>query len=367
MAVRVFIAVTEAGFIPACLAYLTGWYKTRELATRLAWFWGIQSLASAFSGLISYGIFRLEGVAGLYGWKWLFLIDGILTQIVGFIAFFYLPANALKTAGSIRGKHGWFTEREQKIAINRIIRDDLTKKEQHQPVTWADAKLALIDTKLWTHLIITFVGMMSATPITNYLPTIIKTAGFSTTESNLLTAPSYIINLIFSIIIARSSDRFGNVAFHALIGSIWSLIGFVVLEVLPDTSNKWSLYGAALFCASAPSWHGMQIAWMSSNLAPLGKRTLALGAVIGAANINGVPGSQIYAASDAPYFHRGNWINIGLQIATVVLFLAQRFRYSITNSIRAKKWNNMTEDEKKTYNETTKHLGSDRLDFQFRL
>lgn len=86
MAVRVLIAVTEAGFIPACLTYLTGWYKTKELATRLAYFWGVQSFASAFSGLISFGVFRMAGIGGLEGWKWLFLLDGILTHIVGVIA-----------------------------------------------------------------------------------------------------------------------------------------------------------------------------------------------------------------------------------------------------------------------------------------
>jgi hypothetical protein len=75
-----------AGFIPACLTYLTGFYKTNELATRLAWFWGIQAFASAFSGFLSFAIFRLAGTAGLEGWKWLFLIDGIGTDFVGFVA-----------------------------------------------------------------------------------------------------------------------------------------------------------------------------------------------------------------------------------------------------------------------------------------
>jgi MFS family permease len=146
MAVRVFIAVTEAGFIPACLAYLTGWYKTNELATRLAWFWGIQSFASAFSGLISAGVFHMAGIAGLEGWKWLFLLDGIMTHIVGFIAFFYLPANPLRTMGGIRGRKGWFTDRQKKIALIRLIRDDATKREQNKPVEWNDAKMAVTDT-----------------------------------------------------------------------------------------------------------------------------------------------------------------------------------------------------------------------------
>ena len=76
----------EAGFIPATLQYLTSWYTTKELGTRLAFFWGIQAVASAFSGLISFGIFRLRGVAGLEGWKWLFLLDGILTHVIAFVA-----------------------------------------------------------------------------------------------------------------------------------------------------------------------------------------------------------------------------------------------------------------------------------------
>lgn len=136
--------------------------------------------------------------------------------------------------------------------------------------------------------------MMSNTPISSYLPTMIKDAGFSTTSANLLTAPSHIIGLIVSILIARNSDKSGNVTLFALIGTIWALLGFVLLEMLPDNVGRWQLYGAALFTASSPSWHGMQVAWMSSNIAPIGKRTLALAAVIGAANINGVPGSQIY-------------------------------------------------------------------------
>jgi hypothetical protein len=67
------------------------------------------------------------------------------------------------------------------------------------------------------------------------------------------------------------------------------------LEYLPDNAGRWTLYNAALLTASHPSWHGMQIAWMSSNMAPIGKRTLAMAAVIGAANLNSVVGSQIYS------------------------------------------------------------------------
>jgi hypothetical protein len=58
----------------------------------------------------------------------------------------------------LRGKQGWFTERQKQIAITRIIRDDRTKKEQHERITLHDVKISLTDSKLWIHLIITFLG-----------------------------------------------------------------------------------------------------------------------------------------------------------------------------------------------------------------
>ncbi|KAI8083301.1 major facilitator superfamily domain-containing protein [Gilbertella persicaria] len=365
--VRIMIAITEAGFIPACLSYLSQWYKTQELATRLALFWASQALASSVSGLISFGVFRMRGIYGLEGWKWLFIIDGIATHIVGIIAFFYLPSSASHTKGGLRGREGWLTKRQIRIAIQRIIKDDATKKEHHKPITRKDAYDAFIDFNLWVHLSITFLGMMSNTPIQSYLPSIIKDAGFSTTTANLLTAPSHIIGLVFSVIIAHMSDKHGNVSLYALIGSSWALIGFTLLEFLPDTTGRWELYFAALFTASSPSWHGMQIAWMSANLAPIGKRTLALAAVIGAANINGVPGSQIYQTSDAPRFRRGNKINIFLNITTILLFMFQRGRYKLTNKWRNIMWNNMTASEQKEYIEENKSIGNYGLDFQYRL
>ncbi|CEG62870.1 hypothetical protein RMATCC62417_00126 [Rhizopus microsporus] len=367
LATRFFIAVTEGGFIPTCLLYFTSWYKASELATRLSWFWGIQSFASAFSGLISFGIFRLEGVGGLYGWKWLFLIDGIITHIVGFIAIFYLPKSPFTTRGLLRGKYGWFTERERAIAVTRIINDDKYNLEQNQRITWRDVRMAILDTKLWTHLLITFTSMMHTTPISTYFPTLIRGYGFSITTSNLLTVPAFFINLIVSIVVARNADRIGNYAFHGLFGCAWAMAGFLSLIFVPDGAGRWNFYAATLFAASAPYWHGMHIAWMSSNLAPHSKRVLALGAVIGAANICSVPGSQIYQQSDSPRFIRGNWINFSIALLSAILLIVQHFRYVFTNEYRSKKWDSLTEAEKQDYLKHTKDEGSNRLDYRFRI
>lgn len=228
--------------------------------------------------------------------------------------------------------------------------------------------------------------MMPLTPIGTYLPSIIRDGGFSVTTANLLTIPSHIIGLIFSIIIAASSDRYGEVMAHALIGVVWQAAGYAALWAMPVDANRWSKFAAATVTAAAPSWHGMHIAYMSANLSPAGKRALALGAIIGSANICGVPGSQIYSkltsylirsnihihmiiigASDAPRYLRGNMICVVLNIVAAFLFMFQRFRYDLTNRWRNHKWNNMSEEQKLHYLKTTKHKGSNRLDYRFRI
>lgn len=226
---------------------------------------------------------------------------------------------------------------------------------------------------------------MPSTPVTTYLPTLIKQFGFPVTTSNLLTVPPFIIGLIVSILVARSADKRGNYGLHAIFGCVWAMAGFLALEVMKDSSGRWNFYIAALFVSSSPSFHGMHIAWMSTNLAPIGKRSIALGAIIGAANICGVPGSQIYRKfyinnnilflltyftleqNDSPRFYKGNWINFGIMAATAALLLLQHTRYTLTNKRRQNKWNALSDSEKKEYTENTKDEGSNRLDYRFRV
>jgi len=63
----------------------------------------------------------------------------------------------------------------------------------------------------------------------------------------------------------------------------------------------------------------------------------------------------------------GNWVNFGLMATAALFFVFQRTRYSLTNKIREKKWNAMSDDEKKEYLRNTKSEGSNRIDFRFRL
>jgi hypothetical protein len=81
-----------------------------QLTIRLSWFWVSYSTTTIVSSFLAAGLLKMRGVHGLEGWRWLFLIEGIITFMMGLFALFYLPPSPTQTASWFRGEHGWFSE-----------------------------------------------------------------------------------------------------------------------------------------------------------------------------------------------------------------------------------------------------------------
>ncbi|KAJ3022609.1 UNVERIFIED_CONTAM: hypothetical protein HDU68_009030 [Siphonaria sp. JEL0065] len=364
--VRALLAVTQGGVIPATLVYLGSFYKKNELATRLSWFWGVQSLASAFSGIMASGLLQLDGQLGFKGWRWLFLVEGSLTILTSLLFAFAFPRSAYYTKGGLNFS-GWFrNERDVKIAVTRVVRDDLLKLNYETRVQWSDVLETLKDYKVWGHLVMTSIGLTPGVPFRTYLPSIINSFGFNVYISNALTAPGYILGFITMTLWSWNSDRVGERGFHGVAAFTWQLIGFIFLNFLPDDASRGVLFFSTLIISAAPSVHPLNIAWMTENTAPLGKRTVASGLIIAFANIYGVYANQIYQPWDAPRYHVGNYIIFTFTSVTILLWINQKFLYVRLNKQRAAIWNAKSEAEKEDYNATTTHRGNDRLDFVFK-
>lgn len=124
---RALLGLIEGGFIPDVILYLSYFYKSRELPIRLSFFWGAYISTNIISAFLAFGILHMRGVSGWAGWRWLFALEGILTALIGAASWFYLPPSPTQTKSWFRGRDGWFTEREEKIMVNRILRDDPSK------------------------------------------------------------------------------------------------------------------------------------------------------------------------------------------------------------------------------------------------
>jgi len=101
----------QGGFIPDVVLYLSYFYTKTELPIRLAFFWISNYSSDMVSAFVATGIFRLRGLNGKAGWRYLFLIEGMFTLLVGLLSFILMPPGPTQTKAWYRPK-GWFTERQ---------------------------------------------------------------------------------------------------------------------------------------------------------------------------------------------------------------------------------------------------------------
>lgn len=157
----------------------------------MSYFWTTLSVTGIITALLAYPILHLRGVWGMEGWRWLFLIEGMITLLVGAASFFMMPASAVQTKTWFR-PNGWFSEREEAIVVNRVLRDDPSKGDMHNREALTPRRLweALKDYDLWPLYIIGFIAYVPQGPPHTYITLTLRGLGFSVFETNLLTIPS---------------------------------------------------------------------------------------------------------------------------------------------------------------------------------
>lgn len=204
-ATRLLLGLLEAGFIPAGLYTLTQWYKRSETSGRYAAFFLGNMVASASSGLIAYGILHLRGVAGLTGWQWLFIIEGMLTILVGVVFGLMMP-NSPGSPKNILG-YSFFTERETHILVNRVIIDDPAKRVKNKYVKWDELRSAFSRWYIYPQLLVSFCCISVIAPLGSYMPSIIASYGYERLQANALSSVSGWIVIVLNLLWGWTADK----------------------------------------------------------------------------------------------------------------------------------------------------------------
>ena len=261
-----------------------------------SYFWTSLSVTGILTSLLAFALLHLRGVAGWGGWRWLFLVEGLITLLVGIASFFMMPASAVQTKTWFRPK-GWFTDRELGIAVNRILRDDPSKGDMHnrQAITPKRLWEALKDYDLWPIYAIGLVVYQPQSPPGKYLTLILRSLGFNPFNTNLLTIPSVspcltsftflsplahsirfaktgvrkmgflllssshtsfeknVFHIINLLAITRLSDWLKERALVSMIQAIWTLPCVLALRFWPGfIHDSWGTYALVLILVSYP-------------------------------------------------------------------------------------------------------------------
>ncbi|KAF9450203.1 allantoate permease [Macrolepiota fuliginosa MF-IS2] len=364
---RALLGFCQGGFIPDLVLYLSYFYTKFELPFRLALFWLSADVCGILASFLSYGVLHMRGILGRAGWRWLFLVEGCITLIIGLATFFMMPPSPTQTKTWFR-PNGWFTEREETIATSRVLRDDPTKGDMHnrEGLTVKRIWQALCDYDMWPLYIIGLTFSIPPAPVGQYLTLSLRELGFGTFTTNLLGIPATIGSMITMITITLISEAIHQRTLVAMSETVWILPFIIALYTLPDFPNPWVFYVLSLLLLMYPYSHAIQVAWCSRNSGAVAARTVSASLYNMFVQTSSIVSANIYRKDDAPRYRRGNRILMGVAAFNlVILYPGTRMYYIWRNKQRDKIWNAMTEDEKVNYLATTKDVGNRRLDFRF--
>ncbi|KAJ6085068.1 hypothetical protein N7499_004697 [Penicillium canescens] len=369
LALRALLGLLEGGFIPDTVLFLSFFYKSNELPKRLTCFWISLIVAGIIGAFLAFGFLHITDSHGGGSWRYLFAYEGLITGIIGIIAVFWMPASPVQTKGGFRGKNGWFNEHEEKIIVNRVIRDDPSKGTMHnrQAITpqlmWASLK----DFHMWPLYIIGLIWMIPSGPATNYLTLQLRSQGFTTFQTNLLVIPSAVVGIITIIAITWLAERTNQRLLCGAVMGVWNLILLIALEVLPQKSMPWPRWTILTLLVGGPSIHPVLVALTSRNAGSVRTRTVASALYNMTVQISSIVSANVYQAKDAPYYRHGNKVLIALAVSGIVLFIAAKFYYDWRNKQNAAQWDAMTSEERELYLRENPVLTNKRIDFRFAL
>ncbi|KAF2759338.1 MFS general substrate transporter [Pseudovirgaria hyperparasitica] len=308
-AVRFFLGLAEAGLFPGVNYYLSCWYKRSEFGIRAAIFFSAAALAGSFGGLLAAAIAQMDGIAGLHGWAWIFILEGIFTVLVGIASYWMVH--------DFPDQATFLSVDDRKRVLARLKADNQASAE-HEEFKMTYFWQSVTDWKTWAYAVI-YMGCDGALyAFSLFLPTIIQELGIagsdSPTISNLLSVPPYAAAAMLTVLVGYIADKTRYRGYCNMAVSLLGIAGFSMLlgSQKPAVKYAGTFLGACGIYPAVPN----SISWAANNVEGVYKRGVTLGFMIGWGNLNGVVSSNIYQTKDAPQYYVGH----GVVLAYLTLF-----------------------------------------------
>jgi MFS transporter, ACS family, tartrate transporter len=212
-ALRFLLGIAEAGFFPGAAFYLAQCFPPEYRARIFAWFLVSIPASVVIGGPISGLLLEMDGIWGLAGWKWLFIVEGLPAIVIGLLTLWLLPSNPQEAT--------WLSAGEKAAVTARLASET---KEQEQRHFWA----TLIDARVLLLALTQFTYTVGSYGVSIFLPLIIKGQNFSNIAVGFLTAiPNLIacvIMIYWATAIGRSGRKITGLAMTCLVSGIGLLI-----------------------------------------------------------------------------------------------------------------------------------------------
>lgn len=244
-AIRFLLGAAEAGFYPGVILYLRNWFPTSARARTVARFMAAAPLSGVIGGPISGALLNWHGRAGMSGWQWLFLMEGLPAILLGGVVLLYLTNRPQDAAWLTNDQRAWLLDRLAVEAGNPTGKDLRTFIAFRTPAIWA--------------LTFVYFGLNTVSyGVSFWLPNLIHSlSGVSNVAIGLLSAIPYLAAVIVMIWVGLHSDRSGERRWHTAVPAFAAASALAVAAYsnsLPVSIAAISVAVLGVFSMVAPFW-----------------------------------------------------------------------------------------------------------------
>ncbi|CZR53706.1 related to putative tartrate transporter [Phialocephala subalpina] len=321
---RFFLGLFEAGLWPGMLLQMCYWYRPDELALRILYVTVLGYFSTVIGGVLAFA-FNGVTTGGLSGWQWLFLTEGIVTVVVGIVAFFAMP--------DFPSGARWLTENEKAFIQARLPGNSPRSAEAHFSIR--EILDVLKDRKIWLFTLCWAFFTIGTTGLTFYQPTVIANLGFtSIARSQLLNIPSAVVSVIVTIIFGLLSDA--ALVPQPLIPLSFLIAIMACYAVLFTFPNTGMVYAATIIATGvSSSWYTVMWPWRVQTTEKATGSAFAIGFVNSYGQIGGAVGSQIFNSKYAPRYATSFGVTMGMVgFAIIMNLITWSQTYKIDNETR---------------------------------
>ncbi|GME25006.1 MFS transporter [Neofusicoccum parvum] len=315
VAARFMLGFAEAPFFAGAVFLMSSWYTRAELAHRISRFYAGSALANAFGGLLGAGCLgNLHMVHGISGWRWLFIIEGVITVGVAIVAAVVLPDYPANTR--------WLTDEERSYAQWRLLDDTGEADHAGASTVMEGVKLALKDPRLYIFTLLQHLSLLTQT-FQYFFPTVIETLGYGKIETLLITAPVWILTFLVGLLVTWTSGKTGDRSYHIMCLSMISCVGNIIcISTLNIPARFFAIF---LMPMGAVAGYQIIITWVANSFPrPLVKRSACISFANMIGNSANIYGPYMYPKTDTPRYIPGGSATAATALAVTLLAFAIR-------------------------------------------
>ncbi|KAI0064095.1 MFS general substrate transporter [Artomyces pyxidatus] len=306
--IRILLGATEAGLFPGVIYVFSVYYRRQERHWRVAIFFGGAALAGAFGGILAYAIGKMEGVGGKRGWQWIFILEGLLTIMVSWAAYFFVPTWSHNAE--------FLTSEERSRLLARLAPDsDAARQERF---SWVYVRQAFADPLVWGYAFLFHGFAFVLYTLSLFLPTIIAGLGFATWKAQLMTVPPNVLaalGIAFGAWLAAKTSRRAPL----IIGSAGvAIVGYIVLSTTKSPGAQY--VGVHFATLGVYTGNALLLSWPSENISGQTKRAIGVAMQITIGDLGAVTGVLIYRPAFAgDHYRKPHIISIGYLLFSVAV------------------------------------------------